>query len=84
MYAYRSSLNPEETLDALASGRLDAGELIRSNDPILGWNGQEVTSRIRPTDKEVANFGLKLQQAWYRNYKPFIDRPLVHITLIPG
>ena len=83
VYSYRSSLNPEETLDALAGGRVDPGLLIQNNDPILGWNGQDVTSKIRPTDKQVATFGERFQEVWKRNYEPYSDRPLVQLTLIP-
>ncbi|KAL2059962.1 hypothetical protein VTL71DRAFT_10117 [Oculimacula yallundae] len=87
LYPYRSSLEPEETLDALVSGRIDPGELIQKNDPMLGWNGQEVTSRIRPTDEEVAILGseyAKFAEVWNSSYKPFPDRPLVHLTLVPA
>lgn len=83
IYSYKSSLRPEETMDALAGGRVDVGELIKHNDPILGWNCQDVTSKIRPSDDEALTLGTTFQETWEHKYKPFPDRPLVHLTLIP-
>lgn len=83
LYSYRSSLNPEESLDALAGGRLDPAELIKNNDPVLGWNGQDVTSKIRPTNAQAATFEGELKKTWERRYKPYTDRPLVQLTFIP-
>jgi choline dehydrogenase-like flavoprotein len=39
LYPYKSSLAPEETLDALWSGRRSWGEAMEARDPILGYNG---------------------------------------------
>lgn len=38
-YFYKTSLQPNETLDALWTGRKDIGEAITAKDPQLGWNG---------------------------------------------
>ncbi|RYP04331.1 hypothetical protein DL764_004524 [Monosporascus ibericus] len=40
-YAYKTSLGPDETLDALVQGRVDLGELMKNNDKLLGWNAQD-------------------------------------------
>jgi alcohol oxidase len=36
--SYKTSLEPEETLDSLATGRKDVGNAISAKDPQLGWN----------------------------------------------
>lgn len=39
LYPYRSSLEPEETLDCILSGRKDFAKAAAAKDPMLGWNG---------------------------------------------
>lgn len=46
MYSYLSDLNRYETLDALVNGSLNAGELMKQDAPILGWNAMDVTYKI--------------------------------------
>lgn len=81
-YPYYSSLNEDETLDALFSGRLDAGEAIQKNAPILGWNAQDVTGKLRPTDAEVARLGPAFQQNWDEEYKNNTNKPLMLTALV--
>lgn len=83
VYPYQSSLLPEETLDGLAAGRIDPGELILKNDPMLGWNGQEVIARIRPSEEEVMSLGADFRHVWASTYAPFADRPLAHLAILP-
>lgn len=84
VYSYRSSLNPDETLDSLLRGQVDPAALIKSNDSMLGWNAQDVTSKIRPTDLQASHFDGRLQEVWDSKYAPYSDRPLVHLTLLSG
>ncbi|KAI0809956.1 alcohol oxidase-like protein [Xylaria sp. FL0064] len=79
---YRSSLAPEETLDALAGGRLDPGELMKSNDRLLGWNGMDIICRLRPNDTDVAALGPDFQKAWDRDFKTQPEKPLILMSLI--
>jgi alcohol oxidase len=81
-YPYYSSMKEDETLDGLFSGRLDAGEAIQKNAPILGWNGQDVTGKLRPTDKEVAELGPKFQKAWNEEYRDNPNKPLLLTALV--
>jgi alcohol oxidase len=39
LYPYRSSLDAEETLDGILSGRKDFVKALGEKDPMLGWNG---------------------------------------------
>ncbi|SPN99284.1 related to choline dehydrogenase and related flavoproteins [Cephalotrichum gorgonifer] len=63
-YPYKSSLLPEETLDALYGGRVDIETLIQTNDKMLGWNAADVTSKVRPSDADVATLGPAFQDAY--------------------
>ena len=81
-YPYQTSLSPNETADAVTSGRLDAPELIATNASILGWNAQDVTSKLRPTDAEVAALGAEFKAAWDRDFKNNLDKPLVLLALV--
>ncbi len=82
IYSYRSSLRPEETLDALAAGRLTPEELFANNDPRLGWNAQEVACKIRPSEAEVASIGPEFQEAWNRDFKNNPSKPLALMSLV--
>ncbi|KAJ6437365.1 glucose-methanol-choline (gmc) oxidoreductase [Purpureocillium lavendulum] len=77
---YRSSLNPEETLDALYAGRIDMGAFMASKDPRLGWNAADVTSKIRPSEADVDAMGTNFRETWDRDFKDEPDRPVAIIT----
>ncbi|KAI1167543.1 GMC oxidoreductase-domain-containing protein [Nemania serpens] len=82
VYPYRSSLAPEETLDALAGGRLNPEDLLRNNDKILGWNAMDITCKLRPSESDVAALGPQFQSAWDRDFKNNLNKPLVLMSLI--
>jgi alcohol oxidase len=85
IYAYKSSLAPEETMDNfLSSGFSNVPELIGKNDPILGWNAMDITSKIRPDDNAIAALGEDFQQYWDEGYKSTPDKPMSIITLVNG
>ncbi|KAF1953522.1 alcohol oxidase [Byssothecium circinans] len=81
-YPYYTDLNEDETLDALFSGRLDAQAAIQKNASILGWNAQDVTGKLRPTDKEVAELGPAFQATWDKEYKNNTNKPLLLTALV--
>jgi alcohol oxidase len=81
-YPYYSSLNEDETLDGLVSGRLDATAAIQSNASILGWNAQDVTGKLRPTDAEVSELGAAFQAVWDKEYKENTNKPLLLTALV--
>jgi len=82
VYPYKSSLNPDETIDAIVSSRVDVGEMIQKQAPILGWNSMDVTLKIRPTDADVAALGPDFQDSWDRDYKNQPDRPMAMMSLV--
>ncbi|KAK8043045.1 alcohol oxidase-like protein [Apiospora phragmitis] len=75
-YTYKTALDPDETADAVIAGRVDMGELLRTNAPILGWNAQDVTCKLRPSDAEVAALGPEFQAAYERDFKHNENKPL--------
>ncbi|KAI1341324.1 alcohol oxidase [Xylariaceae sp. FL0016] len=82
VYPYKSSLEPEETLDGILTGKLDPGELIQKNHKTLGWNAQEVTCKIRPTDSDVAALRPDFQDVWYIEFKDNPNRLLMMMALV--
>jgi alcohol oxidase len=38
LYPYRSTLDPEETIDGVLSGRKDFAKMAAEKDPMVGWN----------------------------------------------
>jgi choline dehydrogenase-like flavoprotein len=84
IYSYQSSLPPSETLDAVARTMANPAELIRQKEPILAWNGMDITSKVRPSEKEIGAMGLDFQEYWEENYKAFEDKPVSILTLIAG
>jgi alcohol oxidase len=82
LYPYLSSLQQNETIDALVAGRVDPVELIKQNAPILGWNAMDITCKLRPTDTEVAALGPNFQKAWDEEFKDEPNKPLALGSLI--
>lgn len=57
-YPYLNALVPSDTLDGLILGRMGSYEnLIKNKEKMLGWNGQEIQGKIRPTEAEIAALG---------------------------
>ncbi|KAK8085726.1 hypothetical protein PG997_006997 [Apiospora hydei] len=68
-YPYLNNLSLTDTLDGLVFGRMGSHkELMKSNHKMMGWNGQEMQSKLRPTDAEVAALGPEFQKAWDRDF----------------
>ncbi|KAI1357250.1 alcohol oxidase [Xylaria arbuscula] len=82
VYPYKSSLNEDETLDGILTGKLNPAELIEKKHEILGWNAQDVTCKLRPTDKDVAALGPEFQEAWDGNFKDDLNKPLMMMLLV--
>ncbi|KAG2166373.1 hypothetical protein VTO58DRAFT_111285 [Aureobasidium pullulans] len=77
LYPYKTSLKPEQTLDGLLSGRKDFGESIQNQDPMLGWNGIDACSKIRPTNEEIEAMGPNFKEHWDRDFRDRPTRPVM-------
>ncbi|KAI8944501.1 alcohol oxidase-like protein [Xylaria longipes] len=84
IYAYNSNLPPEATTDAIHSGRTDVPSLLESKDTILGWNGIDASSKIRPTSSHVDALGPDFTAAWNRDFKDNPSKPLASMIFITG
>lgn len=82
LFPYRTNLAPEETLDGVLSGRSDVAAMIKNNDKLLGWNAIDISSKLRPTEEEVAALGPEFQEAWNRDFKNDPNRPLMLVGLV--
>lgn len=74
---YRTNLEPDETLDGVLAGREDHQALIDSNASIIGWNGTDIGSKLRPTEAEVTALGSGFREAWDRDFKNVPSKPLM-------
>jgi len=77
LYPYKTSLDTTQTLDSILSGRADVPGMMTRKDPMLGWNGIDICSKIRPTAPEIAALGPEFQEAWDRDFEPNPNRPLM-------
>lgn len=81
-YPYHSSLEVEETMDAFNTGRIDDGDLEGNN--ALGWNGVDITCKIRPSHRDVASLGSDFEKVWERDFKSNPDKPLAMMAAFNG
>ncbi|KAM0287377.1 hypothetical protein ACHAO9_007781 [Fusarium lateritium] len=74
---YKTNLAPYDTLDGILSSRVNIDRLVSTDDKILGWNGIDVASKIRPTEADVDALGLTFRKAWDRDFKDSPDKPMM-------
>lgn len=73
---YKTNLNPDETGDALASGKYLPDEALAKKDHILRWNFVDVLAKCRPTEAEVDALGPDFKKVWDRDFRDKPERPL--------
>ncbi|KAI1818766.1 GMC oxidoreductase [Poronia punctata] len=76
-YVYRTNLQPNETINGIARNDRDRDVegMIARDDPQLGWNGHDASSKLRPSPAEVAALGPEFQAAWIRDFADTPNRP---------
>ena len=84
IYEYKSSLSPSQTTDEVWSFRADIPKMLATKDKMLGWNGMDISSKIRPTDAEVKRLGPKFQEAWDAKFSAIPEKPLISIFMVTG
>ncbi|KAI1453894.1 GMC oxidoreductase [Annulohypoxylon moriforme] len=84
VYLYNSPLEPIETSDAIISGRLSYEDAVAQKHPHLGWNFIDLSSKLRPTDAEVAAMGPEFQAMWDKDFKDKPNRPLMLMVVSAG
>lgn len=83
-YPYKSSLKPGETVDAILSGRSNVQDLIKNNDPILGWNSMDITCKLRPSGADIEGLGSACKKTWDLDFKNIPDKPAVLMSVVNG
>lgn len=81
---YHTSLGEDETIDAVTRGQRDVAEMMRNNHPMLGWNVQDITCKLRPSDDEVAALGPAFQKAWNEHFRDIPDKPMTLMSPVSG
>ncbi|KAI8650033.1 hypothetical protein NCS56_01455000 [Fusarium sp. Ph1] len=82
LYPYKTNLQPHETIDRVLRHPEKRQELIDSKDKVLGWNSIDVSSKLRPTDAEVAALGPDFQKAWDKDFKNTPNKPIMLMGLV--
>ncbi|KAE8449238.1 hypothetical protein EG329_008405 [Mollisiaceae sp. DMI_Dod_QoI] len=77
LYPYKTSLNENETLDGILSGRKDFVKALGDKDPILGWNSIDICAKLRPSASEIDALGPEFKKDWDRFFAPYPTRPLM-------
>ena len=80
--AYKTNLGPRDTLSDMIFGLLSPEMIFEERPEILGYNGQDATGKLRPTDEEAAALGPEFEAAWNANFKNKPDKPVVCMTLL--
>lgn len=81
LWAYRTNLRPDETINGFQDGRFDIDKAIKDANELLGTNGMDAQGKFRPTEKEVDALGPEFRKAWDRDFKDRPDRPLMILAL---
>jgi alcohol oxidase len=84
---YLSKAKPEDTLDGLLSGRLPFDQALKqkASDPsksLMGWNGIDVCSKLRPTESEVKALGPDFEELWNKDFQNQKSRPMMLIAAV--
>jgi alcohol oxidase len=82
LYPFRTSLAPEDTIDALIYERIDPEQA--ATHPHLGWNSCDIAAKLRPNDEDVKALGPAFQAAWEKDFKNIPDRPLMLMAVLNG
>ena len=81
-YPYKTNLSPEDTFDGVLAGRVTLEELLKSGSRWVGYNAQDVTCKVRPSEDEVTALGPEFEEAWNAHFKNQTDKPLAIFALI--
>ncbi|KAH8896286.1 alcohol oxidase-like protein [Thozetella sp. PMI_491] len=84
IYVYKADLAQGTTTDDIHGGFSDIPGLLSSKDPILGWNGIDAASKIRPTPMEVERLGDEFRESWNKDFEALTTKPLVSFIFHAG
>ncbi|KAI1871472.1 uncharacterized protein JN550_004466 [Neoarthrinium moseri] len=81
---YNSTLTPAQSVDSVINGALNTTELLATNANILSWNGVDASSKIRPSQEDVAGFKPQLRKVWDQSFANVPNKPLGSLVLVAG
>lgn len=76
---FKTSLEPEQSLDGILTGQLDVQKAIQESSPMMGWNGIDVGAKLRMSEQEVAALGKEFEEYYNRDFRP---HPSKHIMMM--
>ncbi|KAJ6781884.1 hypothetical protein PWT90_09925 [Aphanocladium album] len=85
--AYKTNLGSRDTLSDMVFGLLSPEMIFKDRPEILGYNGQDATGKLRPTDEEAAALGPEFEAAWKDDFQSKPEKPIICMTLlncVPG
>lgn len=82
LYPYKAKVKTNATLDELLSGKRDFGQAIADKDPMLGWNGIDICSKVRPTEEEVDQLGADFRKLWDKDFANAPERPIMLMGVV--
>jgi alcohol oxidase len=84
LYPYVTSLPAEETIDSILRNPDSRPELFKKKDPRLGWNGIDMSSKLRPSDDEVKSLSPALQKRFQEDFQDEPNRPIMLMAMVNG
>ncbi|KAK0387532.1 hypothetical protein NLU13_3778 [Sarocladium strictum] len=84
LYPYLTSLPEDETIDSILRNPASRPELFKAKDARIGWNGIDMSSKLRPSEKEVQNFSSALQKRWDSDFRDEPNRPIMLSAIVNG
>ncbi|KAF3941991.1 hypothetical protein ABW19_dt0210508 [Dactylella cylindrospora] len=87
--AYTSNLPVEQSFDPILDGRrVPEEEIAALGNPnktqYISWNGIDICSKYRPTEKELATMSDSFKELYERDYANEPTRPLMLTAVAPG
>lgn len=82
--AYKSNLEPEDTLDGFTRGEFDVSKAIQRQDPILSWTAMDTICQVRPTPAQVKALGPDFEKAFEEHWGKEPNRSMGTIVPING
>lgn len=82
--AYLSTLPSNETYNGIFEDPESLQDLLAHNNSKLGWNAHEITSRLRPSEREVRSMGSEFEAAWNQDFKSAPTRALGVVATYSG
>merc|ERR1712000_397109 len=85
-YAYKTNLDIEDTFNRhiFQQSPETPEEMLANKDPKLGYNAQDASAKVRPTDEEAEALGPDFKASWDKHYKNEPNKALLQMSLLAG